>query len=175
MWVSALGGRPATVRGRSDGWFGDPPGPGHKGQATAAMWVCDGGLKCQLFLGERNSPSLSLAEKGVGVPTHGPWVLKFGLDGSGVPTLTTTRKLLWGSQLVYPGTESSALSESCSQACMSLEQTFYFSSYQEKTRAQHKDPSSTFTYHQDGPKFHLPKALRRPSMIFSRASRLLIW
>lgn len=75
------------MRDRSDGWFGDLPG------ATAATWVSDSSLMCPSNSWERGIASCTLwlrRERGY------PYValLEFGLDGSGVPTLTTTRKLL---------------------------------------------------------------------------------
>ena len=41
-----------------------------------------------VFLGEWNGPLINLAKKGEKMLIYGPWLLKFGFHGSGVPTLT---------------------------------------------------------------------------------------
>ena len=88
----------------------------------------------------------------------------WNLDSVGQESRTDNTRNPWRSLPVCPGTESPAPPESCP-----LEQTVYFS-----PRRGQEQPSSTLICHQDGPKFRLPKALRRLSMIFSRTDWLLI-
>lgn len=90
-------------------------GSGHKGQQQLQC-ICLIAASPAQVIPEKEGQSLAqLGWEGEEIPICGPWLLKSGLDGPGVPALTATRKLLWGSQLVYPGTASPALSESCSQ------------------------------------------------------------